>query len=212
MAKTNAAVFPVPDWLCAIIFWGGSAKSVGNAVSYPEINLKINQFPFVVNGVEKTHLDFRWRIESHFVNTFQQFRFSGPKKNVQVNIPLDTPCTEKTYNFNASNVLTEYNGDDGSFRCTSTSDFDSTRPFRMIFWNKLASAALQTFNGIFGNYIFLRLLSFSHRIEYLTTSADSSDVCSGLLPFFMLKFVTLPFKRQSKVFFRLAFRKPLQSQ
>lgn len=25
----------------------------------------------------------------------------------------------------------------------------------MIFWNKLASAALQTFNGIFGNYFFV---------------------------------------------------------
>ena len=31
--KTNAAVFPVPDCDCAIMFWGGSASKVGRAVS-----------------------------------------------------------------------------------------------------------------------------------------------------------------------------------
>ena len=33
IARTNAAVLPVPDCDCAIMFCGGSANSVGKAVS-----------------------------------------------------------------------------------------------------------------------------------------------------------------------------------
>lgn len=67
-------------------------------------------------------------------------------KNVYV--MSGTNVAKNTNNFNASNVLTEYNGDVGSFRWTSMSCFDSTKPFRMIFWSKLASAGLQNWEKI----------------------------------------------------------------
>lgn len=50
---------------------------------------------------------------------------------------------KKTYNFSASNDFTEYKGEDGSFLCTSKSNLDSTKPFRIIFISKLDSAELK---------------------------------------------------------------------
>ena len=58
IANTNEAVFPVPDWDWAIIFWGGSASRVGKAVSWildgalkpiPEIKMEI----FVITPFNK---------------------------------------------------------------------------------------------------------------------------------------------------------------
>lgn len=47
-----------------------------------------------------------------------------------------------TYKVKPSNVLTEYKGEFGSFCCISTSFLLSTKPFLIIFCNKLASAGL----------------------------------------------------------------------
>ena len=74
--RTKAAVFPVPLWLCAIIFCGGSASRVGRAVSWNSQVVTLNyRTSHSWTGIKKSaYLDLAWRIESHAVNTFQKTR------------------------------------------------------------------------------------------------------------------------------------------
>lgn len=66
--------------------------------------------------------------------------FEDENKNINFHVVV----TIYTYSFSASNDFTEYNGEFGSFRWISRSCLDSTKPFRIIFRNRLESAALHT--------------------------------------------------------------------
>lgn len=80
---------------------------------------------------------------------------------------------KSTYNFSSSNVFAEYSGEFGSCRMISNSDLVSTKPLRMIFCNKLASAGLRVKNerkivksvqfGYFAN----ELLTLQHQRHFL---------------------------------------------
>ena len=75
--RTKAAVFPVPLWLCAIIFCGGSASRVGRAVSWNSemVALKFNHMhDKCISNEKSNYLDLAGRIEPHAVNTFQKTR------------------------------------------------------------------------------------------------------------------------------------------
>lgn len=113
----------------------------------PRVNWKIwyehNEYSQIKVRLE-IYLYFRWRIETHLIHSFKKFWFPIIVKKKTINYILRYwwKC-RFTYNFNASKVLTEYRGEFGSVRCTSISCFDSTRPRRMIFCKRLASAALK---------------------------------------------------------------------
>ena len=68
IASTNAAVLPVPDCDWAIMFCGGSANSVGKAVSYIEAIQLIK----TIAMKQEEHLDFGGGIESHCIDTLEQ--------------------------------------------------------------------------------------------------------------------------------------------
>lgn len=73
-----------------------------------------------------------------------------------------------TYSFNSSNVFAEYNGEFGSCRMISNSDFESISPLRMIFCSKLESAGLKMQN----------LLKINHEQFFEKKKCPNGCLCS----------------------------------
>lgn len=115
IAKTNAAVLPVPDCDCAIKFCGGSANNVGKAVSW------------IFDGA----------LKPISYTPFSKFGFLKTPNYTTTQFPFQI-----THNRKASKLFTEYKGDEGSLRWISISFLFSTKPFRIAFCNRLASAGL----------------------------------------------------------------------
>lgn len=81
MAKTKAAVFPVPDWLWAIRFWGLQGKDgLEEHKGWGALREMGFTTAHCYSRVRQHHrqsclLDFRWSVEAHHVNTLQKLLF-----------------------------------------------------------------------------------------------------------------------------------------
>lgn len=143
MAKTKAAVFPVPDWLWAIRFWGLQGKSSlvecrGWGVPAWHHSAKmpgISAYSRVCQHERQSLLlDFGWSVEAHHINPLQELLLPVETKHPK------RPCeggwrrwslvglgAVATHRGSSSKVLMEKSGELGSRCRISTCCWDSTR-------------------------------------------------------------------------------------
>ena len=142
MASTNAAVLPVPLCDCAMKFCGGSAKSRGRARSWI-FEGRLNPMAYRPLRSAGRLGERKRRRRRNGVCTCTN-ALEGYATLCEV---LLTYTHHRTYRGNSSKDLTEYSGEFGSCRCTSTSWTFSTSLVRRTLVRREASAACVSLSG-----------------------------------------------------------------